>query len=333
MVSTYDPNLRITEQGDNDNPNTWGDILNQQVITLLCDAIAGVASIDFSAGSTVNIATTTVNGGYDTARNAVLELVGGPLPSPVQLIVPAVEKVYIIRAAQTGGFPINIIPTGGASSIALNSGSTYIIYTNGTNIYEASQTGVLVALNNLSDLANAATARTNLGLGTAATLDVGTAANNIVQLDGNAKLPAVDGSQLINVNATPAGLGTAAFLNAGTAAGNLVQLNGSGQLPAVDGSLLTGLVVPNPTPNGKIVLGSVTIQWGTFNVPFGVHTNTVSFGTPFSAAAYSVVATESKNAPSTTTNVSSVTSLTASSFSLSTQWSQQPVNWIAIGPT
>lgn len=44
-----------------------------------------------------------------------------------------------------------------------------------------------------------ATARTSMGLGTAATLNVGTSANNIVQLDGTAKLPAVDGSQLTNL--------------------------------------------------------------------------------------------------------------------------------------
>jgi hypothetical protein len=46
----------------------------------------------------------------------------------------------------------------------------------------------------------AAAARTNLGLGTAATLNAGTAANNLVQLDGSAKLPAVDGSQLTNIS-------------------------------------------------------------------------------------------------------------------------------------
>ncbi len=41
------------------------------------------------------------------------------------------------------------------------------------------------------------------GLGTAAALNVGTASNNIVQLDGTAKLPAVDGSQLTNLPGAP----------------------------------------------------------------------------------------------------------------------------------
>lgn len=36
-------------------------------------------------------------------------------------------------------------------------------------------------------------------LGTAAALDVGTGANQVVQLDGSGKLPAVDGGQLTNI--------------------------------------------------------------------------------------------------------------------------------------
>ena len=43
-------------------------------------------------------------------------------------------------------------------------------------------------------------------LGTAAALDVGTSANNVVQLNGSAQLPAVDGSQLTGISATVAAL-------------------------------------------------------------------------------------------------------------------------------
>jgi hypothetical protein len=52
------------------------------------------------------------------------------------------------------------------------------------------------------------TARTSLGLGSAAVLTAGTSANNAVQLDGSARLPAVDGSQLTNL---PSAGATAGF--------------------------------------------------------------------------------------------------------------------------
>lgn len=53
----------------------------------------------------------------------------------------------------------------------------------------------------LLDDASASAQRTTLGLGSAATLTAGTSASNVVQLDGSAKLPAVDGSQLTNLPA------------------------------------------------------------------------------------------------------------------------------------
>ncbi len=57
-------------------------------------------------------------------------------------------------------------------------------------------------------LETAGTARTSLGLGTAAVTDTGTSAGNTVVLDGSARLPAVDGSQLTNL---PSAGATAGF--------------------------------------------------------------------------------------------------------------------------
>lgn len=54
----------------------------------------------------------------------------------------------------------------------------------------------------LLDDADASAQRTTLGLGTAAVADTGTSAGNVVVLDGSARLPAVDGSQLTNITVT-----------------------------------------------------------------------------------------------------------------------------------
>jgi len=77
------------------------------------------------------------------------------------------------------------------------------------------------------------------------------AASKLVQLDGSAKLPAVDGSQLTALTATNISSGTLADArlsanvtvqgNSFNAASKLVQLDGSSRYPALDGSQITNL--------------------------------------------------------------------------------------------
>lgn len=103
-----------------------------------------------------------------------------------------------------------------------------------TSASAAAMTALSAFGRSLIDDADASAARTTLGLGTAATANTGTGSGNIPVLDGSARLPAVDGSQLTGITSTQvSGLGTAATLTAGTSANNVPQLDGSGVLPLV----------------------------------------------------------------------------------------------------
>lgn len=92
------------------------------------------------------------------------------------------------------------------------------------NLVAAAPQGDLLASNNLSDVASAATSRTNLGLGTASIEDAGTSNGNLVQLDATG-LPAVDGSQLTNLTATE---GTAVLSTGETGATKFLREDGDG---------------------------------------------------------------------------------------------------------
>ncbi len=76
-------------------------------------------------------------------------------------------------------------------------------------------------------------------LGTAAYEDVGTSANNVVQLNGSAKLPAVDGSQLTNLNQAPGTVGA------------WVNFNGTGTV-AIRDSLNVSSITDNAIGNYTI---------------------------------------------------------------------------------
>ena len=161
----------------------------------------------------------------------------------------------------------------------------------------------LAIANNLSDLNNVGTARTNLGLGTASVKDTGVANGNVIVADATG-LPVIDGSQLTGVTGTDAtklaiannlsdlnsastartnlGLGTASVKDTGVANGNVIVADATG-LPVIDGSQLTGITATDATKlaiaNNLSDLNNV----GTARTNLGLGTASTSASTDFLA--------------------------------------------------
>ena len=93
MASTYTNRLGLEKQTDGENPNSWGAILNTNVIDLIDDAIAGYEIVSVSS---TGITLTDNQGSTDQSRNAALEF-AGTLTANVTITVPAEEKTYFIQ--------------------------------------------------------------------------------------------------------------------------------------------------------------------------------------------------------------------------------------------
>ncbi|ELR02309.1 hypothetical protein GMDG_08802, partial [Pseudogymnoascus destructans 20631-21] len=98
-----------------------------------------------------------------------------------------------MTTALAGKQPVHALLTAIAGLTTAANKGLYFTGSNSPATYDLTSFGRQVAA-----LADAAAGRTLLALGSAAQLTAGVAANNVVQLDGTAKLPAVDASQLLN---------------------------------------------------------------------------------------------------------------------------------------
>lgn len=63
MASSYTSRIRLEKQADGENPNSWGDILNQNVIDLLDDAIGSYTTVGTAGVQLVNDTNLTTNNG------------------------------------------------------------------------------------------------------------------------------------------------------------------------------------------------------------------------------------------------------------------------------
>ena len=130
MASTYS-NLKIQLMATGENSGTWGNVTNDNLGVALEEAIVGSADVTFASG-TVTLTLTNTNASQ-TARNLRLNLTGTS-GGAQDLIVPAIEKVYIVN---NGCADAITVKNNSGTGIAVPAGKTMWVYNNGTNVVDA----------------------------------------------------------------------------------------------------------------------------------------------------------------------------------------------------
>jgi hypothetical protein len=118
--------------GAGDESGTWGTVTNANLGTAIQEAIAGSADVTFaSADVTLTLTDTTAS---QTARNMRLNLIGTTGGSPRELLVPAIEKMYVVN---NGCADTVTIKVSGQTGVAIPAGKTIVVFNNGTDCLDA----------------------------------------------------------------------------------------------------------------------------------------------------------------------------------------------------
>lgn len=135
MPTQYTPSLKLALPVTGELNGTWGDVVNDNITSMIEQAVTGIADISTWAGTPPAHTLTVVDGETSESRCAVLNCTGTP-GANAQVICPSEPKTYIVNNGVTGGYSITIKTASGSGFTVLNGKSTYV-YCDGTDIVEA----------------------------------------------------------------------------------------------------------------------------------------------------------------------------------------------------
>ena len=133
MATQYTPILQLALPVTGELNGTWGDVVNDNITSMVEQAIAGMATI--STWTTNAHTLTTANGTTDEARCAMLLLQTGAggtaLSGAGQVICPALTKLYVVK--NDAAYAVTV-KTSGGSGVSVSAGDTTFVFCDGTNV-------------------------------------------------------------------------------------------------------------------------------------------------------------------------------------------------------
>ena len=138
MASSYtDLGIELMETGQ--DSGVWGAKTNTN-LTLVNQAIGGYEAVSIAGGAQTTALVMT-NATLSNARNAVIEFTGTITGNQVVTVPNSIEKTYIIKNNTTGAFTVQFKTVSGTGpTFSTTDKSTKIVYSNGTDVVEASST-------------------------------------------------------------------------------------------------------------------------------------------------------------------------------------------------
>jgi len=246
MPSSYtQTGIELIANGE--QSGTWGDTTNTN-LEIIDRLTNGVGSIALS-GTTHTL--TTTDGTLSDGQYAVLVFGGSPSGTNTVTISPNdAQHVYFV--VNNSGESV-ILTQGSGTTVTIADGDTDIVYADGggasANVASLATdlSGFLLASNNLSDVADAATSRTNLGLGTgdSPTFTAVTAGQVDITGTGDLRLQDTTGGQYVALQA-PSTISVSYTLtmpDADGTSGQALVTNGSGALSFADAGISTGKAI------------------------------------------------------------------------------------------
>lgn len=175
MASTYS-DLKVELITTGEQSNTWGATTNTNLGTALEEAIVGRATATFTTDGNLTLSLTDTNT-TQVARNYILNVVSSvSLTATRSLIVPGIDKPYIIENNTTGGQSI-LVKTSAGTGVTVPNGKKTMVYANTTNVVAAENHIPDLTLGAALPVASGGTGITSFGTGVATFLGTPSSAN------------------------------------------------------------------------------------------------------------------------------------------------------------